>query len=99
MKIVVPTGQGRVLNAAILQIVFDGAAYSHGARHEKHLLSRLFFTADSSKELIQIVEHFHVRLSLVLINCPIPARSHLAVRAKKYRGVKEEGKAWIMGGL
>ena len=51
------------------------------------------------KELIQIVENFHIGVSLTLINCSKPAVAHLAVGAEKYRGVKEEGKAWIVGRL
>src|SRR5262245_20191120 len=39
MKIVIAAGQSRVLNPAILQVIFDGAAHSRGAGYEKHFLA------------------------------------------------------------
>ena len=69
------------------------------AGYEENLLSGLLFAANLGKELIQIVENFHIGVSLTLINRPKPAVAHLAVGAEKYRGVKEEGEAWIVGRL
>ena len=83
----------------ILQRVFDDRACADGTGYEKNLLAGLFFTADLGKELIQIVEDFHVGVSLLLINCLKSAVAHLAVGAEKYRGVKEKRKPWIMGRL
>ena len=99
VKVVVAAGQGRVLNAVVLQCVFDDRACADGTGYEEHLLPGLLFAADLGEELIQIVENFHVGVSLTFINCPKPAVAHLAVGAEKYRGVKEEGKAWIVGRL
>src|SRR5262249_19744008 len=82
VEIVVATGQGRVLNASILQVVFDGAAYSHGAGYKQHLLSRFFFAANSGKELIQIVENFHVRLSLAF-ELPLVSKRSMGVIPKR----------------
>ena len=99
VKVIVAAGQGCVLDPAILQRVFDHSACAHGARYEEYLLAGLVFAADLGKKLIQIVEHLHIGVSLILINRPKSAGAHLAVGAEKYRRVEKKGQPRIVGRL